>query len=153
MVLSDQEIWMEINSGRLSFDPPITPDQVSTSSIDLRLSNQFTTFKPPREGVTTTLDLTKITNIEAIIEDYADEATIEDNQRYTLQPKSFVLAYTREYIKLPNYLAARVEGRALSRESASRSIRPRPPSTQPLKANSGWKSSTTAHLLARSHRA
>ena len=112
MVLSDQEIWMEINSGRLSFHPPITPDQVSTSSIDLRLSNQFTTFKPPREGVTTTLDLTKITNIEAIIEDYADEVTIEDNQRYTLEPKSFVLAYTREYIKLPNYLAARVEGRS-----------------------------------------
>ena len=103
---------MEIGSGRLSFNPPITPDQVSPSAVDLRLSNQFTVFKPQKQGVTTTLDLTMIGNVEAIIEDYADEITVEDNKPFILKSKSFVLAYTREYIKLPNYLAARVEGRS-----------------------------------------
>ena len=103
---------MEIGSGRLSFDPPITPDQVSPSAIDLRLSNQFRVFKPPKDSVTTILDLTKIHNVEKIIGDYADEVTIQENHPFILKSKSFVLAYTREYIKLPNYLAARVEGRS-----------------------------------------
>lgn len=112
MVLSDQEIWMEINSGRLSFEPPIRPYQVSPSAIDLTLSNQFTVFKPPVTGVTTILDLTSIGNIEDIIGNYADQVAIDDGQSFTLQSKAFVLAFTREYIKLPNYLAARVEGRS-----------------------------------------
>ena len=103
---------MEIGSGRLSFDPPITPDQVSPSAIDLRLGNQFTVFKAPTDSVTIILDLTKIANVETIIADYADEVSIPDNEAFILKSKSFVLAYTREYIKLPNYLAARVEGRS-----------------------------------------
>lgn len=63
-------------------------------------------------GVTTQVDLTKIANIETVIQQYAEEETIGDGENFTLKPQSFVLAYTREYIKLPNYLAARVEGRS-----------------------------------------
>ena len=112
MVLSDQEIWMEIGTGRLSFDPPITPDQVSPSAVDLRLSNQFTTFGTQMQGVKTTVDLTKIPDIEKIIQAYGEEQTAGESQPFLLEPGKLVLAYTREYIKLPNYLAARVEGRS-----------------------------------------
>ena len=103
---------MEINSGRLSFDPDIEPAQVSPSAVDLRLSNHFTVFKESRSGVTTTLNLTQIADIEPVIADHADVKTIPDGGFFTLEPKAFVLAYTREYIKLPNYLAARIEGRS-----------------------------------------
>ena len=112
MVLSDQEIWMEINSGRLSFDPVIDQAQVSPSAVDLRLSNQFTVFNPPHEGETTHLDLTKIPSVEDTIKRHAVEVTVPQGECFTLEPKTFVLAYTREYIKLPNYLAARIEGRS-----------------------------------------
>ena len=112
MVLSDQEIWMEIGSGRLSFDPPITPDQVSPSAVDLRLSNQFTTFGTQMPGVKTTVDLTKIPDIEQMLKVYGEEQTAGEGRPFLLEPGKLVLAYTREYIKLPNYLAARVEGRS-----------------------------------------
>ena len=46
MILSDREISMEIDSGRLKFDPEIENSQISPSSVDLRLSNQFKVFKP-----------------------------------------------------------------------------------------------------------
>ncbi|MCY4623396.1 MAG: dCTP deaminase [Chloroflexi bacterium] len=112
MVLSDQELWMEIGTGRLSFDPSISPEQVSPSAIDLRLGNNFTVFKEPKEGVTTILDPTKVDNIESIISGFADETTVQDGDQFILKSKSFVLAYTKEYIRLPNYLAARIEGRS-----------------------------------------
>ena len=64
---------MEINSGRLSFDPAIEPAQVSPSAVDLRLSDQFTVFNPPHEGETTHLDLTRIPNIEDTIKRHAAE--------------------------------------------------------------------------------
>ena len=120
MVLSDQEIWMEIGSGRLTFNPEITPDQVSPSAVDLRLSNQFTAFKSQLEGVTTSIDLTKVPSVERIVESFGESMTVPEGETFPLKPKQFVLAYTREYIKLPNYLAARVEGRSsLARISIS----------------------------------
>ena len=112
MALSDVEIWMEIGSGRLKFDPNITANQVSPSAIDLRLSNQFTTFNPPVKGVTTTIDLAKIGNVEEIAETYGDTQTVTNGEAFSLAPGQFVLAYTLEHITLPNYLAARVEGRS-----------------------------------------
>ena len=102
---------MEIGSGRLSFDPPITPDQVSPSAVDLRLSNQFTTFGTQMPGVKTTVDLTKIPDIEQMLKVYGEEQTAGEGRPFLLEPGKLVLAYTREYIKLPNYLAARVPRR------------------------------------------
>lgn len=110
MVLSDHEIWMEISSRRLSFDPQITPDQVSPSSVDLRLSNQFSVFKPPTRGVTTTINLTEIDNIESVIERYVEEETVADGKSFVLKPKALVLAYTREYIKLRIILLRELRG-------------------------------------------
>ena len=103
---------MEIGSGRLSFEPDVEPAQVNPSAVDLRLSDQFNVFNLPQEGVPTHLDLTKVRDIENIIRSHTKEITVPSGQCFTLRPKVFVLAYTREYIKLPNYLAARIEGRS-----------------------------------------
>lgn len=45
MILSDREIWMEIQSNRLKFTPNILPEQVSTSAVDLRLGTHFTVLR------------------------------------------------------------------------------------------------------------
>ena len=112
LVLSDQEIWMEIGSGRLSFSPRITTQQVSPSAVDLRLSNQSTVFKTPPAGATTTIDFAKAVNIEEIAGTYGDTRELQEGEAFELNPKMFALAYTLEYIKMPNYLTARVEGRS-----------------------------------------
>jgi deoxycytidine triphosphate deaminase len=72
MILSDREISMEIDSGRLKFDPEIENSQISPSSVDLRLSNQFKVFKPQPQGVETIIDLTLTHNLEETIEPYGD---------------------------------------------------------------------------------
>ena len=60
MVLSDREIWAEINRGYHYFEPHLEPAQVGPSSIDLRLGNQFTVFKSPEKGIETIIDLATI---------------------------------------------------------------------------------------------
>ena len=112
MILSDREIWMEIGSGRLKFSPGLEPDQVGPSSIDLRLGNEFTVFKPPELGLQTTIDLSKIQNVETVAETLGTTETRAQGEHFQLDPNQFVLAYTLEYITMPNYLAARVEGRS-----------------------------------------
>ena len=111
MVLSDNEIRMEIENGGLVFNPTVHRDQIKSSSVDLHLSSTFITFKPPTAGVKTTVDLRKV-NVQNVIKDYGDIQTRSDTEAFELEPRQFVLAYTREYITLPNYLAGRVEGRS-----------------------------------------
>lgn len=112
MVLSDREIWMEIGSGRLTFTPNIEPEQVGPSSIDLRLGNQFTVFNPPERGIETIIDLAEIENVEMVSERFGEIVDLGEGESFVLEPDQFVLAYTLEYITVPNYLAARVEGRS-----------------------------------------
>lgn len=112
MVLSDREIWMEVGSNRLVITPDLEASQVSPSALDLRLGNEFTTFPGPLQGAVTTIDTDKIGNVEAIIDRHGDKQILADNSTFRLEPGGFVLAYTLEYIRMPNYLAARVEGRS-----------------------------------------
>ncbi len=112
MILSDREIRMEMESGRLRFNPAIEDGQISPSSIDLRLSNQFTIFKRNTPGVEMVIDMEQVTNLETTLESLSIRRDLDEGETLTLSPGDFVLAYTREYVELPNYLAARVEGRS-----------------------------------------
>ena len=112
MILSDREIWMEIGSERLKFTPPIGPEQVGPSAVDLRLGNEFTTFRTPEAGIEVVIDPTKIDNVEDILVSYGERHQIGQGDSFLLEPGSLVLAYTLEYVEMPNYLAARVEGRS-----------------------------------------
>ncbi len=103
---------MEIGSGRLAFTPEIEPLQVGPSALDLRLGNEFTTFKPPEPGVETIIDLAKVGNVENALLAYGESRTLSNDDSFILRPGQFVLTYTLEYIKMPDYLAARVEGRS-----------------------------------------
>ena len=72
MVLSDREIWMEIGTGRLKFTPAIVSGQIASSAVDLRLGNQFTTFRPPVPGVRTEIDVAEMENPEDVIARHGD---------------------------------------------------------------------------------
>ena len=113
MILSDHKILMEIRSGRLAFDPAVSDDQISPSAVDLQLSNEFTVFNLTNlEGVSTAVDLAKIGSVEELARVYGEERTLAKDEKLSLMSGEFVLAYTREHIKLPNYLSARVERRS-----------------------------------------
>lgn len=117
MVLSDQEIKLELRNGGLIITPEISDAQIGPSSVDLRLSNKFTVFKAGSElaelkGLIQSVDLANMTNVEAIVKAVGDEITVEEGKTREIAPGEFLLAYTQEHIELPNYLAARVEGRS-----------------------------------------
>ena len=111
MILSDEDILSEIKAGHLKFDPMIDLDQISTSSIDLRLANVFTVPNEPRTGVSLTIDPEEISP-EAVFDDYAKKVAVPDGGKFEVKPGDFVLGYTMERVELSNSLAARIEGRS-----------------------------------------
>ena len=111
MPLSDVDIFKEIERGGLAFYPSIAPDQVSTSSIDLRLANVFTRPKQPRPGVAVSINPDEVSP-EDLFGDYGETITVAYDEEFELKPRDFVLGYTLERVELSNYLAARIEGRS-----------------------------------------
>ena len=111
MILSDRDIFNEIEQGGLKFDPMIEPTQVSTSSIDLRLAYRFTIPRRPRHGVSLIINPSEVSP-EEVFSEYADEVIVSPGEKFNLKPGDFVLGYTLEKVELPDYLAARIEGRS-----------------------------------------
>ncbi|NPA58711.1 MAG: dCTP deaminase [Aquificae bacterium] len=101
MVLSDRKIRELLKKGELLIEP-IDSVQIQASSVDLRLGNDFLLY--PEE-----LDILDVRN-----PDLGNQLkkVVADQEGFVIQPKHFVLATTREYIKLPDYLTAFVEGRS-----------------------------------------
>ncbi len=97
MILSDRSIKELIEKGELKVEP-FDPLQVQCSSLDLRLGNQIAVY----ENVDF-IDPKKPTKNIKII---------EFGEYFEIKPKEFLLATTLEYIKLPPYITAFVEGRS-----------------------------------------
>ena len=97
MILSDTTLKKMLQSGELRVEP-LTPEQIQPASIDLRLSDHF-------------LKVNENTN-EVIRLDSALEYEELNQNEIVIPPHSFLLATTREYIRLPNDLTAFVEGRS-----------------------------------------
>ena len=98
---------MELRTGKLIISPEIGETQMGPSSIDLRLSDTFTVFKkdPDLVGLETVINLANVANVEAIINAMGEEPDLEPDGSCVINPGDFLLAYTREHIQLPNYLA------------------------------------------------
>lgn len=111
MPLSDRDILGEIECGNLVFDPEVELNQVSASSIDLRLAGVFTVPKLPPDGMFFAID-PGVISPETVFRDYAEVVTVPSGGKFALEPGAFVLGYTLEKVSLPNYLAARIEGRS-----------------------------------------
>ncbi|GIW62614.1 MAG: dCTP deaminase [Patescibacteria group bacterium] len=102
MILNDQKIKEFLEKKELVIEP-LDEIQIQPSSVDLRLGNEFSIY----------LDSERILDIKnSEIEKHLKKIVINNNESFIIEPKQFVLATTKEYIKLPDYLTAFVEGRS-----------------------------------------
>ncbi|WP_029520537.1 MULTISPECIES: dCTP deaminase [unclassified Persephonella] len=101
MILSDRKIKELLDKKELVIEP-LDEVQIQPSSVDLRLGNEFLIY--PEE-----IEILDVKN-----PDLGNQLkkVVADEEGFVIQPKHFILATTREYIKLPDYLTAFVEGRS-----------------------------------------
>ncbi len=97
MILSDRSIKSLIQKGELRVDP-FDEGLVQSSSLDLRLGSEFARY---REG-----------GVIDVKEGPGEVEILRVKDHIDIAPKEFLLATTLEYIKLPPYLTAFVEGRS-----------------------------------------
>lgn len=102
MLLSDGDIRRQIEDGRIGLDP-LDLGLLQPSSIDVRLDRFFRLF-----------DNHKYPYIDP--REQQDELTrfveVASDESFILHPGEFVLGSTYEYVKLPNDIAARLEGKS-----------------------------------------
>ena len=97
MILSDKTIRKYLAEKKLVMEP-LDDIQIQPGSVDLRLGNHYLKIAEH-----------KITNLELISKPVYQEI-IQDE--VVIPPHSFLLATTREYIKLADNITAFVEGRS-----------------------------------------
>ena len=97
MILSDKSIRKYLSENKLIIEP-LDDIQIQPGSVDFRLGNHY--LKLIEEKITD-LELTT----KPVYEDIVEEQVV-------VPPHSFLLATTREYVKLPDDLTAFVEGRS-----------------------------------------
>ncbi len=102
-VLSDRDIKKAIRTGRLKITG-INPKKITVASVDLSLGREFRVFKHS--------EVTHIDTKKGIREELTELIKIPKGKSFTMHPGEFVLATTKEKIKLPNDLMARLDGRS-----------------------------------------
>ena len=102
MVLSDRTIKAEIAAGRLVFDP-YDETLVQPSSVDIRVDRTFRVFHNSRHPY---IDVRKK------MDDLTELATVADGEPFVLHPGEFVLGQTLEWVRIPDDLVARLEGKS-----------------------------------------
>ncbi len=114
MVLSNIEIQAEIDAQRLVFDPPIErgSDRIASSSLDLLLHEELIILPAKaQQGVVLVPD-TLGSEVMDVLAKYGERRLLTEDAPYQLQPHHFIIGKTREYITLPQHLAARIEGKS-----------------------------------------
>ena len=102
MLLSDRDIRLEIDNGRVGLDP-WDPAMVQPSSVDVRLDRYFRLFDnhkyPFIDPAEDQPDLTHLIEVRP-------------DEPFILHPGEFVLGSTFEQVTLPDDIAARLEGKS-----------------------------------------
>lgn len=105
MTLSDRDIKKAIKSKKLIFRPNLNKDQIGPASIDLKLGQIFQTFNVTKQCL---LDTKKgLPDKNFII-----TKKIKVGQAFILHPNNFILASTKEYVKVPNDMVLKMEGKS-----------------------------------------
>ena len=97
MILCGVEIRKLLIDNILYIDP-IEDKQIQPASVDITLGDTFSIVADTAHGI--------------INPSQQVEYTVYQTNKFVLLPNQFVLATTREYIKLPNNMTAFVEGRS-----------------------------------------
>lgn len=104
-ILSDKTIKEYLNEKKIIIEPLKDEKQIQPSSVDMRLGNEFKVFKVIRKPYIDPKD-------EEDVSSYMELTTVEDGEAFIIHPNEFALATTNEYVKVPDDLVARVEGRS-----------------------------------------
>lgn len=104
-ILSDKTIKEYLKEGKIVIDPLKDEQQIQPSSVDMRLGDEFKVFKVIRKPYIDPKD-------EEDIAEYMESSTVPEGEAFIIHPNEFALATTQEYVKVPNDLVARVEGRS-----------------------------------------
>lgn len=97
MILQDNEILKRIKNNEIIISPKPKDKQIQPSSIDLRLGNEY---------------LQPVFGTEIDIKNNSPKYEYVKTNRITIPPHNFILATTKEKVKIPKNLVARVEGRS-----------------------------------------
>ncbi|MDR3290893.1 MAG: dCTP deaminase [Methanobrevibacter sp.] len=105
-ILSDKDIKKYLNSKKIVIEPlKDFEKQIQPSSVDLRIGNEFKSFKIVRKPFIDPKDSIDLSS-------YMESVNIPDGDSFIIHPNEFALATTHETVKIPNDLVARVEGRS-----------------------------------------
>ena len=102
MILSDHDIREAIASGAVGIEP-FEPDDVQPSSVDLHVDRYFRTFHNARHP---------FIDVKKPMDDLTELVEVREDEAFILHPGEFVLGSTREYVRLPHDLVARLEGKS-----------------------------------------
>ncbi|HWC13516.1 MAG TPA: dCTP deaminase [Actinomycetota bacterium] len=102
MILSDRDIRAAIAAGRIGIEPFDEAD-VQPSSVDLHVDRFFRTFHNARHP---------FIDVKMPMEDLTEVVEVKEEEAFILHPGEFVLGSTMEYVKLPDHLVARLEGKS-----------------------------------------
>jgi dCTP deaminase len=102
VILSDRTIREEVEAGRIEIDP-FDPACLQPSSVDLHVDAVFRVFHNARYPY---IDVRKP------MEDLTEVVQVKDGEAFILHPGEFVLGATKERIRLPEDLVARLEGKS-----------------------------------------
>ncbi len=102
-ILSDRDIKKHLKESKIVIEG-LEEDQIGSSSVDLKLGSQFRVFRH-----------SEMTHIDPRKNDTSHLTTLyemEEDKPFIIHPGEFILANTKEYIKLPDFLIARMDGRS-----------------------------------------
>jgi dCTP deaminase len=102
MILSDGDIRKAIANGDIGIDP-YDEGNVQPSSVDLHVDRYFRTFNNHRY---------RVIDVKEPMENLTQLVEVPRDETFILHPGEFVLGSTSEYVKLPNDLVARLEGKS-----------------------------------------
>jgi len=102
VILSDRTIREELAAGRIVIDP-LLERGIQPSSVDLRVDRYFRVFRN---------DTTPFIDPKQAQEDLTELVEVTDDRAFIPHPGEFVLASTLERVRLPDDLAARLDGKS-----------------------------------------
>jgi dCTP deaminase len=102
MILSDRDILAAIKDARISIEP-FDEHDVQPSSVDLHVDRYFRTFHNARYPYI---------DVKKPMDELTELVEVAEEEAFILHPGEFVLGSTREYVRLPDDLVARLEGKS-----------------------------------------
>jgi dCTP deaminase len=107
--LVDYEIYNLLQSGKLKVIPIMNlKEQLGSTSLDVRLGTSFQLYYQTKYGV---VDFSDTDSLQSA-ENNSNLIDLDYLESITISPGQFILGHTMEYIKLPENIAAEIEGRS-----------------------------------------